>query len=156
MYVFVDVFLGVWLPADYVVKTGDFIKFTIPPPTVVPMLLAPVPLVGSSTDVTVMGMPACLEGDELPPALRVPMPYTSPPFVTPGVGMVSVTLLPVNKTLLTKNQKALLIKGTPFPAEFTVSAPAMQPTPTGPVPDPVAKKPGMAEFVTTNATVKAG
>jgi hypothetical protein len=84
------------------------------------------------------------------------MPYTSPPFVTPGVGMVSVTLLPLNKTMLTKNGKAILIKGTPFPAEFTVSAPAMQPTPVGPVPDPVAKKPGIAEFITTNLTVKAG
>jgi hypothetical protein len=49
-----------------------------------------------------------------------------------------------------------LIKGTPFVAEFTVMAPAMQPTPAGPVPDPVAKKPGMAEFITTNVLVKAG
>ncbi len=156
MYVFVVVFRGVVLPADYVVKTGDFIKFTIPPPTVVPMIMAPVPLVGTSTDMTVMGMPVCLEGDELPPMLRAPMPYTSPPFVTPGVGTVSVTLLPLNKTMTTKNGKALLIKGTPFPAEFNVTTPAMQPTPGGPVPDPVMKKPGLAEFITTNVTVKAG
>jgi hypothetical protein len=146
----------VGIPADYVIKTGDFIKFTIPPPTVVPLLMAPVPLVGSSKDVKVMGMPVCLEGDELPPMLRMPLVYTSPPFVTPGTGTVSVTLLPLNKTKKTKNQKAILIKGTPFPAEFTVSAPAMQPTAVGPVPDPVVKKPGMAEFITTNVTVKAG
>jgi hypothetical protein len=139
-----------------VIKTGDFIRITIFPPAVVPMLLAPAPLVGSSADVKVMSMPVCLEGDELSPMLKAPMPYTSPPFVTPGMGTVSVTLLPLNKTMLTKNGKAMLIKGTPFPAEFTVSGPAMQPTPVGPVPDPVAKKPGMAEFITTNATVKAG
>jgi hypothetical protein len=35
-------------------------------------------------------------------------------------------------------------------------APAMQPTPAGPVPDPVPKKPGMAKFITTNFLVKAG
>jgi len=122
----------------------------------VPLLQAPAPLVGTSKDLTVKNMPVCLEGDELPPMLRAPMPYTAPPFVTPGMGTVSVTLTLMNKTLRTKNGKAILIKGTPFLAEFTVTTPAMQPTPAGPVPDPVAKKPGMAEFITTNATVKAG
>ena len=158
IYLCVDVYSvgGVAVPADYVIKTGDFIRITIFPPAVVPMLMAPAPLMGSSANMTVMKMPVCLEGDELPPMLKAPMPYTSPPFVTPGVGTVSVTLLPLNKTMLTKNGKPILIKGTPFPAEFTVSAPAMQPTPGGPVPDPVAKKPGMAEFITTNVTVKAG
>jgi hypothetical protein len=61
----------------------------------------------------------------------------------------------MNKTLLTKNSKAMLIKGTPFVAEFTVTMPATQPTPAGPVPDPVPKKPGMAEFITTTMNVKA-
>jgi hypothetical protein len=148
--------VGLALPADYVIKTGDMIRITIFPPAVVPMLMAPVPLMGTSTKMMVMKMPVCLEGDELPPMLKAPMPYTSPPFVTPGVGTVSVTLLPLNKTMTTKNGKPILIKGSPFPAEFTVSTPAMQPTPAGPVPDPVAKKPGMAEFITTNVTVKAG
>ncbi len=144
------------MPADYVIKTGDMIRITIFPPAIVPMLVPPIPLMGTSADMTVMKMPVCLEGDELPPMLKAPMPYTSPPFVTPGMGTVSVTLLPLNKTMTTKNGKAILIKGTPFPAEFTVSAPAMQPTPVGPVPDPVAKKPGLAEFITTNVMVKAG
>ena len=144
------------MPADYVIKTGDMIRITIFPPAVVPMLMAPAPLMGSSANMTVMKMPVCLEGDELPPMLKAPMPYTSPPFVTPGVGTVSVTLLPLNKTMLTKNQKAILIKGAPFPAEFSVSVQAMQQTPVGPVPDPLAKKPALAEFIPTNVTVKAG
>lgn len=144
------------MPADFIIKTGDMIRITIFPPAVVPQLLAPIPLVGTSKDLTVSNMPVCLEGDELPPMLLAPMPYTAPPFVTPGTGTVSVTLTPINKTLLTKNGKAILIKGTPFMAEFTVMAPAMQPTPAGPIPDPVAKKPGMAEFITTNLLVKAG
>jgi hypothetical protein len=88
--------------------------------------------------------------------LQAPMPYTAPPFVTPGTGTVSVTLTPMNKMLLTKDGKAILIKGTFFMAEFTVMAPVMQPAPAGPVPDPVAKKQGMAGFITTNLLVKAG
>ena len=144
------------MPADFVIKTGDMIRITISPPAVVPPLMSPIPLIGTSTNLTVNNMPVCLEGDELPPMLMAPLPYTAPPFVTPGMGTVSVTLTPMNKTLLTDNGKAILIKGTPFMAEFTVMAPAMQPTPVGPIPDPVAKKPGMAEFVTTTVTVKAG
>ena len=144
------------MPADFIIKTGDMIRITIVPPAVVPPLMSPIPLIGTSTNLTVSNMPVCLEGDELPPMLLAPLPYTSPPFVTPGTGTVSVTLTPMNKTLLTDNGKAILIKGTPFIAEFQVMSPAMQPTPVGPIPDPVAKKPGMAEFVTTNVTVKAG
>ncbi len=144
------------MPADFIIKTGDMIRITIFPPAVVPPLMSPIPLIGTSTNMTVNNMPVCLEGDEIPPMLMAPLPYTSPPFVTPGTGTVSVTLTPMNKTLLTDNGKAILIKGTPFTAEFQVMAPAMQPTPAGPIPDPVAKKPGMAEFVTTNVTVKAG
>ena len=144
------------MPADFIIKTGDMIKIDIFPPTIVPPLMAPIPLIGTSTDLIVMGTFACLEGDELPPPLKAPMPYTSPPFVTPGMGTVSVTLTPMNKTMLTKNGKAILIKGTPFPAEFTVTVPAMQPSVPSPIPDPVAKKPGLAQFITTNAQVKAG
>lgn len=144
------------MPADFIIKTGDMIRITIAPPAVVPPLMSPIPLIGTSANLTVKNMPVCLEGDELPPMLLAPLPYTAPPFVTPGTGTVSVTLTPMNKTLLTDNGKPILIKGTPFMAEFTVMAPAMQPTPVGPIPDPVAKKPGMAEFVTTTVTVKAG
>ena len=144
------------MPADFIIKTGDFIRITIFPPAIVPMLIPPIPMIGTSKDMMVVKMPVCLEGDELPLMIRAPMPYTAPPFVTPGTGMVSVTLTPMNKTLQTKSGgKAILIKGTPFIAEFQVMAPAIQPTPV-PVPDPVLKKPGMAEFITTNVTVKAG
>jgi len=43
---------------DFILKTGDMIQITITPPAIVPMLMAPVPLVGSSTSVMVGGMPA--------------------------------------------------------------------------------------------------
>lgn len=142
--------------ADFVIKTGDFIIVTIPPPTLVPLLVAPVPLVGSSKDFTVAGQPVCLEGDELPPLLRNPLQYLSPPYAIPGAGTLSLTLTPLNKTAKTTNQKAVLIKGIPFPAEFTVMMPATMATPTGMVPDPVAKKQGIAQFMPTTVTVKAG
>lgn len=132
------------------------IQITIPAPTLVPQIQAPVPLTGSSTNVTVVGTPACLQGDELPPVLRVPLVYTAPPFVTPGMGTLTITLMPNNLTMQTSNGgKPLLLKGGTFQAMFTVQTPAMQPTPGGPVPDPVAEKPGTAQFITTNQIVKA-
>ena len=143
------------MPADFIIKMGDMIQITIAPPAVVATILAPVPLVGTSTSVTIGGVPACLEGDELPPPLRSPQPYIAPPFVTPGTGMLKLTLTPANKTVQTTNGRALLVKGTPFLAEFNVIAPAMQPTPAGPIPDPVVKKVGTAQFITTNLMITA-
>lgn len=132
------------------------VQVTIPPPTIVPQLMAPVPLVGSSQNLVVGGAPACLEGDELPPAIQVPLTYTAPPFVTPGMGTLQLTLTPTNKTMMTENGKKILIKGQQFIAKFNVQTPAQQPTPAGPVPDPVAVKPGTAQFITTNVMTTAG
>lgn len=140
---------------EFIIKTGDMIKVTIPPPVVVPVLGAPVPLTGSSENLTIMGMQACLAGDELPVALRMPLAYTAPPFTNSGTGKLTLTLLPANQTMRTRNGKAILIQGQPFLALFTVVAPATQSTVTGPVPDPVVAKIGTAEFITTNVTASA-
>ncbi len=137
-------------------KTGDMIKITMTPPAVVPQLMAPIPLVGTSQNVMVDKQPACLQGDELPPALQSPMPYMSPPYVTPGMGTLKIMLLPTNLTQQTTNGKPLLLKGTTFQVMFQVQSPAMMPTPAGPQPDPVPVKPGTAQFITTNVDVKAG
>lgn len=144
------------MPADYVIATGDMIQITIPPPAMVPQLMAPVPLTGSSTNVMINNMPACLQGDELPMMLRSPLMYTSPPFVTPGMGSLTIILMPTNLTMETSNQKPMLIKGATFQAIFNVQSPAMMPTPAGPQPDPLMVKPGTAQFITTNMVVKAG
>ncbi len=144
------------MPDDFIIVTGDMIQVTISPPAIVPQLMAPVPLVGSSQKVSVGGKPICLEGDELPPSLKAPMPYTAPPYVTPGTGTLQITLLPNNKTIQTENGKKILIKGATFTVKFNVQTPAQMPTPAGPVPDPVAVKPGTAQFITTNMQVKAG
>ena len=144
------------MPDDFIIVTGDMIQVTIPPPTIVPQLMAPVPLVGTGQNVLVGGKPICLEGDELPPSLKAPMPYTAPPFVTPGTGTLEITLMPNNKTAQTENGKKILVKGATFTAKFNVQTPAQQPTPGGPVPDPVAVKPGTAQFITTNVQTIAG
>jgi hypothetical protein len=145
------------LAVDIVMRTGDLIQVVIPAPTIVPVLEQPAPLTGSSTDVTVVGTKACLRGDELPPELRGPLTYTAPPYTTPGTGTLSLTLQPANLTVKTTNgRKPLLLRGGTFQALFTVASPALQPTPSGPVPDPVVEKPGTARFISTNTIVQAG
>ena len=73
-----------------------------------------------------------------------------------GIGTLELTLMPDNKTVKTENGKKILIKGATFVAKFNVQTPAQQPTPAGPVPDPVAVKPGQAQFITTNTQTMAG
>lgn len=143
--------------ADFVIRTADLLEVTVPAPALVPMLLAPVPLTGSSADVTAAGMPVCLQGDELPVALRGPLPYTAPPFTDPGTGTLKLILLPGNLTRQTTNGgKPLLIRGGTFSALFTVQTPATMPTPAGPVPDQELEKPATARFITSNTSVQAG
>ena len=145
---------------DFILRTGDLLRVVIPPPVVVPMLEAPMPLLGSGTNVlvrampVVKAMPVCLLGDELPDELKGPLPYVQGTFTVPGTGRLTLTLLPANLTARTLRGKPILIKGQQFPAVFTVVTPAIQPTPV-PVPDPVPVKFGTAEFITTNKTVTA-
>lgn len=142
------------MPSDLIIKTADTIKITIPPPTVVPSLQAPVMLIGSAKATSLQLAPVCLEGDELPKMLLSPQPYTAPPFLTPGTGKVTVRLAANNKTKVTKEGgKAILLKGASFTAEFQVLSPAIDPT-TG-TPDPQMKKTGTAQFATMNSFVKA-
>jgi hypothetical protein len=142
--------------ADFIIRTGDSIKVTIPPPAIVPALEGPIPLTGSANSLTVLGASACLLGDELPEALRQPLAYTAPPFTNEGIGMLTLTLQPSNMTAQTRNGKQILVKGGPFTAMFTVETPATQTTPAGPLADTVTVKEGTAQFVTSNETVRAG
>jgi hypothetical protein len=140
---------------DYIICNNDMIQITPTPPMICPSLSAPIPLVASGLS-TVNDMAVCLEGDELPPALKSPVPYMSGAFVTPGTVSVSITLQPTNKTQVAQDSgKPMLLKGQTFQVSFSVQSPAMQPTPTGPVPDPVAQKTGTAQFITTNTIAEA-
>ncbi|MCW2596108.1 MAG: hypothetical protein JWR06_439 [Jatrophihabitans sp.] len=141
---------------DFIIKTNDMIQITVPPPALVPMITAPVPLIGTGTTVMIGGVPVCLMGDEMPPSLMAPMPYTAPPFVTPGMGTLTIILKPDNLSKKTMQGKSMLLKGTTFDAMFNVSAPAMQPTPAGPVPDPLMVKKCTCMFITTNVNTQSG
>jgi hypothetical protein len=140
----------------FIIRSNDMIQITVPPPAVVPQLAAPVPLIGSGTTVLVGGQPVCLEGDECPPAIKGPLTYTAPPFVTPGTGTLQIELLPDNLTTKTVQGKAIILKGATFFATFNVKTPAQQPTPTGPVPDPLMVKDCTCQFISTNMNTQAG
>ena len=141
--------------ANSILTSGDMLKITVPPPAIVPLAIAPVPLVGTSSKVKIMGKPACLDGDELPPPLRSPVPYMAPPYVTPGMGTFSLILQPAHKTAKGKDSgKPMLLKGGTFQAKFQVSSPAMMPTPAGPQPDPLMMKMCTAQFITTDSAVE--
>ena len=140
---------------DFIIRSGDMLKVTIAPPAIVPMLIPPVPMVGTGTTVLAAGPPICLMGDQIPPELRGPMPYTAPPFVTPGEGTLQLVLMPNNWTIKTLNGKVILLKGATFEAIFNVSDPAIEPS-IPPVPDPLLVKMGTAQYITTNMTVMAG
>jgi hypothetical protein len=139
---------------DLLLRTGDLLKITMSPPTVVPIVANAIPLRGSSLTVRAVGDNACLKGDELPDALKGPVDYTAPPFSTPGVG--TFQLPAAQFTRLTKNGTELLLRGAVFPVIFAVSVPAMQPTAAGPIPDPAVSRPGTGQFITRNATVRLG
>ncbi|MBK3584690.1 hypothetical protein JHN49_13480 [Streptomyces sp. MBT57] len=143
--------------ADFIMRTGDTVLVTIPG-AIIPSAMAPVSLRGSALKGKATKSAVCLEGDELPAQLKVPLVYTTPLCSIPGTGMLSLTLTPANKSAKTKCEgKAVLLKGSSFTAKFDAgSNPAKQPSPTGPIPDPMPVKNGTAAFVTTNGVCKAG
>src|SRR3954468_20565816 len=105
---------------DFLLRTNDLIQFTCAP-AIVPMLAAPIPLIGTGTTCMIGGQPACLMGDELPPSIAGPMPYTQPPFITPGMGKIlKIMLTPQNLTKQTQQGKQMLLKGAQFTATFQV------------------------------------
>lgn len=133
-------------------KTTDLIVFIPMGNHIVPPLLAPIPMVGKSTD-TFFALPMCVAGDEIPSPLRVPLPYTAPPFATPGMGKLTVVPPPTHysKTYLSDFRPALLM-GPPFPAQFIVNAPATMQAGPVTVPDPVVTKPFMVQYISTTPT----
>ncbi|MFD0636148.1 hypothetical protein ACFQ9X_35850 [Catenulispora yoronensis] len=113
---------------NFVMVTGDTVSVTIPG-IVIPVAQTPQPLVGTSQDLTFGGAFVCLEGDELAPTLKGPLTFTESGYSITGTGTLKLVPSPgVNLTTLLKdNNKALLIKGAPFSAVFTVTTPAANP-----------------------------
>lgn len=107
-----------------------------------------IPINGSGT-MTVTGKKVCLEGDEK--NVQLPINYIQGPYIIPGMGILKITGLAGDQlSKKTVNNKALILKGSTFQAEMQVTAPAQQPTPSGPVPDATPKYSGMGQFITSN------
>ena len=133
-------------------KSTDLISFIPMGPHVCPVIVAPLPLLGTGTTMTVGGMPVCVEGDEIPVVLKSPLPYISPPYVIPGMGLLEVKPPPSSYTVKVKLKgKRIMIVGPPFQAEFKVTVPAMQPPPgpAPPIPDSSMTKKYTVQYIPT-------
>jgi hypothetical protein len=133
-------------------KTSDLIQFIPMGNHIVPPIVAPIPLIGKSMQLF-YGLPVCLMGDEMPSFLRIPLPYTAPPFATPGMGKLVVVPPPTHysKTYIESGRPALLM-GPPFQAQFIVNAPATMQAGPVTVPDPVVTKPFTVQYISTTPT----
>jgi Contractile injection system spike tip protein len=103
----------------------------------------------------VQGKTIYVEGNEK--KVIVPLcAYTSPPFVTPGTGRLSIESLDTSQTAerVKSGGKAVLLKGSTFTAKFEVVAPATDPSTLVPTPDPVPIYTGKGTFATTNIRAK--
>lgn len=143
------------MTADLIIRTGDMLTFTVPPPYAIPLLAAPIPLVGSGSNLNAEKMVVCLEGDEQPDVLNAPTAYTNGSFTVPGMLTVEVKIFPFNKTAMTKNGSAILIKGKPFISKLAITVPAQMPPPAS-TPDPVASMVIITKFTTTTLLSNAG
>ncbi|MFF2747317.1 hypothetical protein ACFVVA_17430 [Kitasatospora sp. NPDC058048] len=134
-----------------VIRTGDTLVVEIPG-AIIPALLKPVPLTGSSRTTSVEKGTACLEGDELPAELRGPLPYSTTAYIG-GSGTLTLTLGSDDRTgTTTCDGKTLLTAGAEFKATFDVSKnPAKQSNSS----DPDLLKSGTAHFVTANRSTSA-
>lgn len=141
--------------SDFILVTGDLVLFN---PPFGKATVVPVPGTLSGTGRSNAGhKPVCVDGDET--MVIVPgVTYVSPPYVIPGVGILSIDALGGDQKAVktTSGGKAVLLKGSTFRAKFQVTVPAMQPAPPGPpVPDATPSYGGgTGTFVTTNLRVK--
>ena len=140
---------------DFILITGDSVIFNPTFGKAIVVVRPDIFLTGTG-EATVNKKTICIDGDEQE---EVPgCPYTSPPFVTPGTGTLSIQSLAPNQkaTRVKSREKAVLLKGSTFTAEFQVILPAqIPPTPVSPaIPDPIPVYIGTGFFTTTNIKVK--
>ncbi len=141
---------------DFILISGDRAIF-IPTFGNAMVVVRPGSLTGTGR-AKVKGRTICVEGDEK--KVIVPgCPYTSPPNVTPGAGILSIqSLAPNQKARRVKSGgKAVLLKGSTFNAKFQVLLPATKPPPPPAPPTGVDTTPqyfGKGTFTTSNTRAK--
>jgi len=140
------------VPADFIIKTGDLATFN-PNFGQAIVVVAPGTMSGTA-QFKVDGSIACVQGDEA--SVSVPgCVYTSGPFTVPGVGTLTIQTLGSDQLgqKTSSSQKAAVLKGSTFTAQFTVSVQATTPS-APPSFDPVPQYSGTGQFVTTNVRGK--
>lgn len=140
--------------ADFILVDGDKAIFL---PAFGAAIVAVKPgALKASGKATLAGKKICLEGDEASVEVAG-CNYIAGGYVIPGAGTLKISKLGADQVAKkSKNNKAVMLKGSMFDAEFEVASPAKQPAPPGPpVPDSNAKYSGKGQFMTTNLKWKA-
>ena len=138
---------------DVIIQDGDKAQF-------IPIFGAAIVAVKPGTikatgNTTLKGKKVCIEGDEKSVEVAG-CTYLAPPFVIPGTGTLTIKkLLPTQVAQkATSNNKALILKGQMFVAEFKVDAKAKMPPPAN-TEDPMPMYTGQGQFMPANNKVKA-
>lgn len=137
------------MASDFVLSTGDLLAI-VPQFGKATVTLPPAPLIGKGSPMGILKVPVCVEGDEFPEVLNVPLPYISPPYVQPGVGLLSIELDDSHWTsTMTCGGKKMLRVGGSVKAKFQVTVPAMIPSYPAPTPDSTTEYKSTGTYVTT-------
>lgn len=140
---------------DSILTSGDRAMFN-PNFAKATVIVPPAGVVLTGTGIpTVNNKKICVVGDEKK-VIVFGCSYTSPPFITPGAGILSIQSLATNQKSrkVKSKRKAVLLKGNMFNARFKVTVAATQPSAPAPIPDPMRFYPGTGYFTTTNRTTK--
>jgi hypothetical protein len=136
--------------SDFIIMTGDTVMFS---PNFAPAIVNVVPgTITGSSKITISGAIACVQGDET--SVTVPATYISGAFSVPGAGTLTISALGSDQLgqKTSSTQKPLILKGSTFTAQFSVQAPATNPS-SG-APDGVPMYSGTGQFQTTNTRSK--
>lgn len=132
--------------SDYILMEGDKAIFDQAFGAAV-VVVQPGTLVATGPT-TINGKKVCVQGDES----KVSVPgcaYTTPVFSNAGTGTLKISVLAANQVATKTNSgnKAVLLVGSKFQAQFDVMAPATNAAGVG---DTLTMYPGTGSFTTTN------
>ena len=132
---------------DPVIISGDLVGFsaTFGQATVLPTPVTP-PIIGSSPNIKITGIPVCIEGDEA--SIQCPCTYTKGPFVG-GTGLITIELDESHiSSSATNDGTPLILKGGSGTATMEVITAAVNPGP--PSTDMATSYTGTWSFVLNN------
>lgn len=137
------------MASDFVLSTGDLLVI-VPQFGVATVTVPPAPLIGKGSPMGILTVPVCVEGDEFPEILRMPLAYLTPSHSQPGMGLLSIELDDSHwtRTMKCGGKKMLRVGGT-VQAKLQVTVPAMIPSYPAPTPDSTTEYKSTGNYVTT-------